>query len=327
VAEELLMTQGAMVFLAANGQLGVEAVAAAEPQFDVVLMDLQMPVLDGFGATRFIREQLGLTRLPIVAMTANAMASDRDACLAAGMDEHVGKPFDLTKLVALLVRLTGHVATLPAPLGADSALPTSLVVPGLDVASALARMSGMKSLYVRTARDFSRELRTFTTDLRGLLEKNDSEQAARLLHTLKGNAGTLGAEALSREAGQLELLCHTPAGRVTCLSRVSALAQRCDAARVALGQVIEAWTPAACSPAVLNAAPLDRQAASAALRALDALLVASDLSALTLYDTSREALSGLPAERETALTMAIENLDFQAAHVQCVGMLAELDAL
>ena len=107
VAEELLTTEGAIVSMAANGQLGVEAVAAAAPQFDVVLMDLQMPVLDGYGATRVIREQLGLAHLPIVAMTANAMASDRDACLAAGMSEHVGKPFDLTSLVAVLVRMTG----------------------------------------------------------------------------------------------------------------------------------------------------------------------------------------------------------------------------
>jgi signal transduction histidine kinase/CheY-like chemotaxis protein len=107
VAEELLTTEGAIVSMAANGQLGVEAVALAAPQFDAVLMDLQMPVLDGYGATRLIREQLGLTHLPIVAMTANAMASDRDACLAAGMTEHVGKPFDLAHLVSLLIRITG----------------------------------------------------------------------------------------------------------------------------------------------------------------------------------------------------------------------------
>jgi CheY-like chemotaxis protein len=107
VAEELLNAQGARVSLAANGQLGVDAVAAASPQFDVVLMDIQMPVMDGYAATQVIRQQLGLTALPIIAMTANALASDRAACLAAGMDEHVGKPFDLTKLVALLVQMTG----------------------------------------------------------------------------------------------------------------------------------------------------------------------------------------------------------------------------
>ncbi len=106
VAEELLTSEGAYVAMAANGQLGVDAVAAANPQFDAVLMDIQMPIMDGYTATRTIREQLGLIDLPIVAMTANAMASDREECLAAGMTEHVGKPFDLPNLVNLLLRLT-----------------------------------------------------------------------------------------------------------------------------------------------------------------------------------------------------------------------------
>jgi len=106
VAEELLTSEGAYVAMAANGQLGVDAVAAASPQFDAVLMDIQMPIMDGYTATRTIREQLGLIDLPIIAMTANAMASDREECLAAGMTEHVGKPFDLPHLVNLLLRLT-----------------------------------------------------------------------------------------------------------------------------------------------------------------------------------------------------------------------------
>ena len=107
VAEELLSGQGAMVALAANGQLGVQAVQAAQPPFDAVLMDLQMPVLDGLSAARAIRA-LGYTALPIVAMTANAMASDRADCLAAGMNDHVGKPFSIQDLCSRLLRLTGR---------------------------------------------------------------------------------------------------------------------------------------------------------------------------------------------------------------------------
>ena len=97
-------------------QLGMEAVAHAQPMFDAVLMDLQMPVMDGFSATRKIRTELGLTELPIIAMTANAMASDRAACLAAGMDEHVGKPFDLKHLTAVVLELTqGRTAASKVP--------------------------------------------------------------------------------------------------------------------------------------------------------------------------------------------------------------------
>jgi PAS domain S-box-containing protein len=108
VAKGLLSKEGADITMADNGQLGVAAVAGAVPPFDAVLMDVQMPVMDGYAATRAIRKELALTALPIIAMTANAMASDREACLEAGMDDHVGKPFELDHLVATLLRLTGQ---------------------------------------------------------------------------------------------------------------------------------------------------------------------------------------------------------------------------
>ncbi len=103
VARGLLGQEGADITLADNGQLGVDAIAQTAVPFDVVLMDLQMPVMDGFQATRAIRQELHMTDLPIIAMTANAMASDREACLGAGMNDHVGKPFNLDQLVATLL--------------------------------------------------------------------------------------------------------------------------------------------------------------------------------------------------------------------------------
>jgi signal transduction histidine kinase/CheY-like chemotaxis protein len=110
VARGLLSKEGADITMADNGQLGVAAVATTQPHFDAILMDVQMPVMDGYAATRAIRQELGLATLPIIAMTANAMASDRAACLEAGMDEHIGKPFDLDQLVALLLRLSGRTS-------------------------------------------------------------------------------------------------------------------------------------------------------------------------------------------------------------------------
>ncbi len=107
VAFELLTAKGALVSLADDGQQGVEAVKLATVPYHVVLMDIQMPVLDGYAATRAIRTELNMPHLPIVAMTANAMAVDREACLAAGMSEHVSKPFDIHALVRLLNRVTG----------------------------------------------------------------------------------------------------------------------------------------------------------------------------------------------------------------------------
>jgi PAS domain S-box-containing protein len=107
VASQLLGAQGARVQLAENGQLAVDVLRANPTDFDVVLMDLQMPVMDGLQATRHIRQQLKLTQLPIIAMTANVMATDRADCLAAGMNDHIGKPFNVTDLVARLRHWTG----------------------------------------------------------------------------------------------------------------------------------------------------------------------------------------------------------------------------
>ncbi len=105
VGLELLGRAGADITLAENGRLGVDKLMAAPHAFDVVLMDLQMPVMDGYEATREIRQHVSTT-LPIIAMTANALASDRAACLAAGMNEHVGKPFNINALVATILGLT-----------------------------------------------------------------------------------------------------------------------------------------------------------------------------------------------------------------------------
>jgi CheY-like chemotaxis protein len=118
VARGLLSKEGADITMADNGELGVAAVAAARPPFDVVLMDVQMPVMDGYAATRAIRQELGLKILPIIAMTANAMASDRAACLDAGMDDHIGKPFELDHLVATLRQYVGRV--LPSQVEGDT---------------------------------------------------------------------------------------------------------------------------------------------------------------------------------------------------------------
>ena len=111
VAKGLLGKEGAEVDMAENGELAVRAVASMSPRYDAILMDLQMPVMDGLTATREIRQALGETRLPIIAMTANAMHDDRLACLAAGMNDHIGKPFAIADLRDMLLR---HIAAAQA---------------------------------------------------------------------------------------------------------------------------------------------------------------------------------------------------------------------
>jgi len=110
VAKGLLKQEGADITLADNGRIAVDLLTAQPDAFEAVLMDVQMPVMDGYEATRTLRALPGFADLPVIAMTANAMASDREACLAAGMNDHVGKPFEIDHLVATLRHFTGRPA-------------------------------------------------------------------------------------------------------------------------------------------------------------------------------------------------------------------------
>jgi CheY-like chemotaxis protein len=205
VAEELLSNQGAIVALAANGQLGLEAVQQASPPFDVVLMDLQMPVLDGFGATQRIRTQWDMHQLPIIAMTANAMAADREACLAAGMNEHIGKPFDLRHLVDKLVEHTGWASHYtPAPTVTVGAVESVTWPASIDVAEAIERMGGNSALYRKSIQTFLVELQGLLPRLCALHAANDTPALLLELHSLKGLAATLGVVTLSSFAAQAE---------------------------------------------------------------------------------------------------------------------------
>jgi CheY-like chemotaxis protein/two-component sensor histidine kinase len=343
VAEELLGAQGAIVSLAANGRLGAEAVAVAQPQFDVVLMDIQMPVLDGYGATRAIREDLGLTQLPIIAMTANAMASDREACLAAGMNEHIGKPFDAAQLVSLLIRITGFSPTALAalPVAASASVPVFVPpavpvhapphVPGLDLGAALQRLSGNQDLYIKAARAFTKDLGTLVPTLRTHVRGADFEAAVLLLHTVKGNAGTLGATALATKAQALEALCNTPQGLEQCAQELDALAAELRGTQELLAQaatLLESETSGK-RQAVTRPSPLSGSMSGvppkaevlAALHALAELLVASDMAALQNFAQLQDALAHYFGPECTPLEDALNNLQFETAHRLCMQLL------
>ena len=332
VAKELLSSRGASVSLAINGQLGVEAVMAAEPQFDVVLMDIQMPVLDGFGATRLIRQDLKLKTLPIIAMTANAMASDRDACLQAGMNEHIGKPFDVSRLVSLLLQETGFSQPGQGSdaTASEAALPRPLAdIPGLDLEAALSRMAGLTQLYARTARDFIQTLDTFASDLQAALLVDDTKKSVMLLHTLKGNAGTLGALALAQEAGRLEALCKKSDGIGQCLLQLSPLAGLAASTQGLLQRAVHVCTDGTNEGASqLQQVPsvLNRVAASAALTELRTLAQAGDLTVLSRFAQMQADLAGLPPAEFQAIESSLQGLDLEAATQACDLSLVRMNA-
>jgi two-component system sensor histidine kinase/response regulator len=334
VADELLTREGALVTLADNGQLGVAAVAAAEPMFDAVLMDIQMPVLDGYGATAQIRHSLGLGTLPIIAMTANAMASDREACLAAGMNDHVGKPFDLDHLVALLQRHCGRAVPVEmAPAQQAAGAPSApaeqraATAPGgIDLAGALARLGGDSDLYRRLLGSFLNDMATLMPSIKALLpagQPGDRVEAGRLLHTIKGLAATLGVQDLSQVAGQAERqlgAAGTPFE--PWLDRVQAAVQR---AQRDLANLLRELDDSADRAAPVAGAELpDAEEWRAGLIELSALLRAADMQALEQHARLRQSLAAhLSEEAMRPLDEAMAALDFEQALACCHALTTE----
>jgi PAS domain S-box-containing protein len=335
VAEELLAAEGALVSLAANGQLGVDAIAAATAngqQFDAVLMDIQMPVLDGFAATRMVREQLKLDRLPIIAMTANAMASDRDDCLAAGMNDHVGKPFDLKALVHTLLVVTGFEATasdargnapmLAAPLAAFATGASSGDL--LDVTAALDRMGGLKALYARAARDFVlalpaqlAELRSATGEAANASDAGDKGRCKMLAHTLKGTAAMLGAVALSEVAGHLEKQCQSGTDAAPALATLERLEQLAQATGQQLQQAAQTLEESLQPPVASHLKGTQKNAQKEGLQRLMQQLAEDDFAALETFAELREVLAEVPPALLLGLEQALQDLDMALALQAC----------
>ncbi len=228
VASELLMAQGAEVEVASGGISGSQKVLAADPPFDAVLMDIQMPDMDGYDTTRVLRRDPGMASMPIIAMTANVMATDKALCLQAGMTDHIGKPLNLQLMIATILkyckpgsdvtgldvlseeRLSYAPQRAPQPSFqpsshslADShayAEPTEL----MDVPAALVRLGGDRQLLSSIAVKFDDEARAALADLHAHLIRSELSAAANVLHAFRGTAGMIGATALQQYLGALE---------------------------------------------------------------------------------------------------------------------------
>jgi two-component system, sensor histidine kinase and response regulator len=192
IALRLLSSRGALVDVAANGQEGLDKLLVAGPEaYDLVLMDLQMPVLDGLSATRRLREQPGFGSLPVLAMTAHALADERAQCLAAGMQGHIAKPLDVARLVRELQRYR------PPP-------PPEPASPVLDMATALRQFDGQAALYRRTLQSFANEYAGGIAAWAAWRQSGEWAELRRAAHTLQGLAATIGAQPLHRLALALE---------------------------------------------------------------------------------------------------------------------------
>jgi PAS domain S-box-containing protein len=208
VVRELLEQVGVTVNIAGNGREAVAAVTAAPDEFDAVLMDLQMPEMDGYEATRRLREQWPADRLPIIAMTAHAYEDERQRCLAVGMNEHLAKPVAADRLYASLTRWFRPPAEGTPPDGGGvtqrqgGELPAHL--PGLDVAEGTACLGGNAILYRKLTSEFGRSMGNRAGAIRATLAAGGREEAGKLVHALKGVAGSIAATRLQKIAAALE---------------------------------------------------------------------------------------------------------------------------
>ena len=201
VACALMERVGLIVTVASNGKEAVEKVA--QHSFDAVLMDIQMPEMDGYEATRSIRHDPRFKALPIIAMTAHAMVEEQQKCFDCGMNAHLAKPIRPERLYSLLAQWIGtiHVPPPPEPEEEDLLLPE---IPGIDQQEGLQRVAGDKTLYRQLLIRFRSDQANVGEKIGDALQKGDTKTAERLAHTIKGVAGNIGAESLASCAEALE---------------------------------------------------------------------------------------------------------------------------
>jgi len=207
LALELLQQAGINVVLAENGAVALELLRQ-NSNFDGVLMDCQMPVLDGYKATQLIRTELGLTELPILAMTANAMEGDRQLALAAGMNDHIAKPLNINTMFATMAKWFAN----SAPTDTQNTLSDTELrkiadlpnIEGLHTEHGLRCTMHQHELYRRMLRKFTLSNKQIIAEMQNSLQQQDYSLLSRLAHTLKGNAGTIGALQVADAAAELE---------------------------------------------------------------------------------------------------------------------------
>ncbi len=209
VANELLGQAGIFVTIANNGKEGVEK--ALESDFDCILMDIQMPVMDGYTAARTLRKNDRFNTLPILAMTANAMKGDKERCLEAGMNDHISKPINPEELFSALVKwipAKGGLDRKLAPLPQNDVLSSKSKnlpeLPGIDVEEALTKFSGNEKLYRGVLVKFYESNLNIVQTIKEALNSGDIEKARREAHSIKGVSGLIGAQKLFEVASILE---------------------------------------------------------------------------------------------------------------------------
>jgi two-component system sensor histidine kinase/response regulator len=305
LAIELLTSNGLEVEVANNGQESLQILNKFT--FDGVLMDCQMPVMDGYTATRKIREQDSFQDLPVIAMTANVMVGDREKVMAAGMNDHIGKPIDVNDMFKVMAK---WITPANPAVATGTPTPQDIVIPemdGINTVAGLARTQGNIKLYHKLLRKTAESQADFVRAFNAAVAGKDWELATRLAHTLKGVAGNIGAELLQDACAELEQQAQAHRTGDAEL----------EVAETELQRVLQSINSLADDDADQTAnidKPLDRVAALQVLATLARQCEEYDTSALDTIEKSSELFStGFLKSESILMKKALEAYDFETA--------------
>ena len=313
VAQHILNDAGIRVDIASNGAIALAKIE--ENAYDGVLMDCQMPVMDGYQATRKLRQDPRYSNLPVIAMTANAMVGDKEKCLDAGMNDFIAKPIDVAQLFGTLARWIAPAA--PQEMTVVVAQPEAElpVIAGLKMAEAMRRVGGNAALMRKLLDRFVETQFDAMQRIVAAIENNQLETAIREAHTLKGLAGNIGAGGLADSAARVEHLLSLgshdglPQALAACTLALDELVPKIVLAMQSRGNVVE--------PGSTVAAPVDRARLEAGLRELSQLLQQDDAQAVKHLDGIGPVLVAAgQAEHARQLKRMLGQYDFEGALAQ-----------
>ena len=310
VALEMLRQAGFKVDLAEHGEIALKLADVNE--YDLVLMDMQMPVMDGLTATVKLRSQPRLANLPVVAMTANALPADRQRCMDVGMNDFIPKPIEPDLLWATLLKWIPErqpaTQAKPASKAKSKKVPadaSDFNIDGINAGPALVRMMGNTTLYLSSLRKFCTQQAEMPAACRSALAEKDSATAKRLAHTLKGLAASIGAEALSAEAAALEHGITDQLPRAKLNPLIDAIEVNLNALITAIQQHL----PPLATPTIAGKIKAEQAASE-----LEKLLAESNPEAMAWMDQNSPLLAEImPLERATAIEVAIRAFDLDQA--------------
>ena len=312
VAVDILESAGVTVVVADNGRLAVDMLAT-DRNFDAVLMDMQMPEMDGLEATRVIRSDGALDGIPVIAMTANAMSGDRERCLEAGMVDHIAKPIDVAELFTTLARwTTGDKGDEKTAGAGDASSPQARAfdlgaLTGFDVEAAVNRMAGNTALYEKIVRKFKDNQVEAAIRLRAALAASEQDEAVRTAHSLKGLAGSVGATELERLAGDVEAELKHGDG-------ADALEPMLTALEACLEATMRTIDEAAAEPSPEPAAAVSAASVRDSVVELVALLRDDDTAAAEAFDEFAAAVGPMTHSSDIqAVGRLINGFDYEGA--------------